>query len=125
SAAAYHGHMGGEFRYVNPPRIVWGAHAIERLTGILDDLGVRRPFIVSTRSVMSNPHLMQRLIKAAGRELAGVSSPIGQHAPQQDLDQAIACARQAAPDGVVSFGGGSPIDAAKIVTLELGNMPHV
>src|SRR5581483_4992159 len=117
--------MTGVFHYVNPPTIYWGARSLDKLAGELDKLGVRRPFVVTTRSVAGNDHLMKRLAGAAGRELAGVSNPIGQHAPQADLDEAIACARQAGPDGIVSFGGGSPIDSAKIVALELGVLPHV
>jgi 3-oxoacid CoA-transferase len=69
--------------------------------------------------------LLSHLKTAAGRELAGEPSLIGQHAPERDVEAAVEAARLAGADGVVSFGGGSPIDSAKIVALELGAAPHV
>src|SRR5207249_6409993 len=50
---------------------------------------------------------------------------IAQHAPIDQVERAIKDAREAGVDGVVSFGGGSPIDAAKMVALRLGGLPHV
>ena len=47
---------------------------------------------------------------------------IGQHAPQADIDEAVRLIGDRA-DWVVSFGGGSPIDAAKIIAMRLDS-PH-
>jgi alcohol dehydrogenase class IV len=117
--------MTGVFHYVNPATIYWGNRSLERLAEDLDKRNVRRPYLVSTKSLLANDHVMARFCKAAGRQLAGMAKPISQHAPQADLDAAIESARQPQPDGIVSLGGGSPIDAAKIVALELGELPHV
>jgi len=117
--------MTGVFHYVNPATVYWGQRSLERLGQDLDTRGIRRPYLVSTRSLLANRHVMARFCKALGRDLAGTAEPIGQHAPQSDLEAATASARQAQPDGIVSLGGGSPIDSAKIVALELGGLPHV
>jgi 3-oxoacid CoA-transferase len=117
--------MTGVFQYVNPGTIYWGNRSLERLAEHLDKRNVRRPFLISTKSLLGNQHVLARFCKALGRELAGTANPIGQHAPQADLDAAIEAARRAQPDGIVSLGGGSPIDSAKIVAFELGELPHV
>jgi alcohol dehydrogenase class IV len=117
--------MSGAFHYQQPPTIYWGPGSISNLSAELDRLEVHRPFLISTRSVAGNEKLMGRLRKVLGRELAGQHSSIGQHAPEGDVQAAIAAVQRAAPDGIVSFGGGSPIDTAKIVALEGGEVPHV
>ncbi|HLQ32229.1 MAG TPA: iron-containing alcohol dehydrogenase [Chloroflexota bacterium] len=117
--------MGGVFRYVNPPTICWGPRSLERLAEELDRLGVRKPFVVTTRSVAASQSVMTRLVKAAGRDFVGEPAVIGQHAPEKQVECAIEAARAAQPDGVLSIGGGSPIDAAKMVAFELGGTPHV
>jgi len=117
----------GVFHYVNPPTIHWGGHSIEHLGEELDRLGVRRPFLVTTRSVAANEHIMKRLRTAAGRELASEPALIAQHAPGKDVSQASASAQVARADGIISLGGGSPIDAGKMVALNPGQraLPHV
>ncbi|HEX6511260.1 MAG TPA: iron-containing alcohol dehydrogenase [Chloroflexota bacterium] len=116
--------MGGVFHYSNPATIHWGAGSLSLLGEELEQRGVRRPFLVTTRSLAGNQHVMRHLLAAAGRELAGTALT-GQHAPQADVESAVSAARDADVDAVVSLGGGSPIDAAKIVALELGAAPHV
>src|SRR5437762_5359836 len=54
-----------------------------------------------------------------------MTATIAQHAPIAQVEQAIKDASDAGIDGVVSFGGGSPIDSAKIVALRVGGLPHV
>ena len=117
--------MGGTFRYENPAVIHWGEDALPRLAEALDQLDVRQPFLVTTRSLATNQSLMVRLRAAGGRDFAGAPAVVGQHAPERDVKAAVDAASALKPDGVVSLGGGSPIDAAKIVAFELGAIPHV
>jgi alcohol dehydrogenase class IV len=103
------------FRYANPPLIHWGVGSVQSLAGELERLGVKRVALVTTKSLLGadlplEPH---------------VTATIAQHAPVAQIEEAIKDARAAGVDGVVSFGGGSPIDAAKIVALRLGGHPHV
>ena len=103
------------FRYANPPVIHWGAGYVQTLAGELERLGAKHIALITTRSLLGTalplePHL---------------TAPIAQHAPIGQVEGAIKDAREAGVDGVVSFGGGSPIDAAKIVALRLGGLPHV
>ena len=110
----------GNFSYANPPRIHWGAGCLaERLEQELADRGSRRVFVVSTRSVATHPALGGVLDEHLGSRRVGQVATIGQHAPASAVAQAVRAAREAVPDLVISFGGGSPIDAAKAITFAL------
>ena len=116
-----------EFKYANPPVIFWGPKSVDRLASELDRLGSRLPVLVTTRS----------LVEAAKR-LPFTNAPpatvvIGQHAPAQQVESAYHAALEANADGVVSFGGGSPIDGGKMLAVRLADqrsmhdraVPHV
>jgi maleylacetate reductase len=110
----------GTFAYANPAVIHWGPGCLtERLDGELERLGVRRAFLVTTRSVAANPALADALRRRLGERLVGTYAAIGQHAPARSVAEAAAAARVAEPDVLLSFGGGSPIDAAKAVAFIL------
>ena len=98
------------FQYANPPRIVWGAGSVKELP----ELAPGRVALVTTRSLFDASLPLEPAVKVT----------VGQHAPIAQVDEATEKARAARVEGVVSFGGGSPIDAAKIVALKLG-VPHV
>jgi maleylacetate reductase len=103
------------FRYANPPLIHWGAGSVQALAGELERLGVKRVALVTTKSLLGATLPLE----------PQVTMTIAQHAPVAQIEEAIKDARAAGIEGVVSFGGGSPIDAAKIVALRLGGLPHV
>lgn len=107
------------FRYSNPPVIYWGAGSVRELAAELKRFGVKRFALITTRSLLDASLPVQ----------PAVISTVSQHAPMAQVDEAIANAREASVDGVVSFGGGSPIDAAKILALKLGSaeraLPHI
>lgn len=111
----------GSFRYANPPVIHWGPGCLaERLDAELRRLGAQRVFVVTTRSVARHPDLLPALVERLGARCAGQYSAIGQHAPARSVAEAVEAARSSSPDVLISFGGGSPIDATKAVAFALG-----
>ena len=110
----------GSFTYANPPRIHWGAGClVDRLEQELTERKAQRVFVVSTRSVANHPELGGRLIGLLGTRCVGQFASIGQHAPAAAVAEATRAAAAANPDLLVSFGGGSPIDATKAVVFSL------
>ena len=110
----------GAFLWANPDVVVWGAGcAEERLDGELRRLGAGRVFLVTTRSVAAHPDLAEALRARLGQRLVGEYAGIGEHAPARMVAEAVAAARAAEPDCLLSFGGGSPVDAAKSVAYAL------
>jgi maleylacetate reductase len=103
------------FNYANPPVIHWGPGSARSLAGELERFGVKRVGLITTKSLLGTALPFEPVMTAT----------IAQHAPIGQVEQAIKDAREAGVDGLVSFGGGSPIDAAKIVALRLGGLPHI
>jgi maleylacetate reductase len=107
--------------------IYWGRGSLAHLTSELNRLGSRWPAVVTTRSLVDSVSRLQLATRAP------VTAVIGQHAPIEEVEAAIHAADEADADGVVSFGGGSPIDAAKMLSVRLGEkrktlrgkLPHV
>lgn len=111
----------GSFTYANPAVIHWGPGCVaERLDGELDRLDIGRVFLITTRSVERNPALAGAVAARLGARCVGQYGGIGQHAPARAVAEAVEAARQARPDALLSFGGGSPIDATKVVAFALG-----
>lgn len=110
----------GTFVYANPRTIHWGPGSLARcLAQELDERRAQRAFVITTRSVAGNPELGSMLAQLLGPRAVGQFSGISQHAPAASVAAATRAAAQARPDLLISFGGGSPIDAAKAVAFAL------
>jgi len=107
------------FEY-NPvaPRIVWGQGSAFRLEEELDRLNAPRVFIVCGRSVGASASF-KSLRKRLGTRCVGVFAEVVPHTPRDNLAAAIAAARSANPDCIVTLGGGSVHDEGKLVALAL------
>lgn len=97
----------------------FGANCITRLREELDRIGSERPFVVTGHTIAKSTTLVDKIEQAAGRKVAGVFGEVRQHTPEGDITSAVARARSAHADSIISLGGGSPIDATKIVVKEL------
>ena len=110
----------GSFAYANPRTIHWGPGTLpQRLEQELQERRCERAFVITTRSVEANPALGGRLKTLLGSRVAGEFVSIAQHAPASAVAAATRAAAAAKPDVLISFGGGSPIDAAKAVAFAL------
>jgi len=123
----------GSFNYANPRAIHWGAGSLAQLAPELDRLQVTRVAIVTTRSLVTEGNLLGRVRGALGGAEAKTTEVVGQHAPMSEVEEAIAHTTEIGVDGIVSFGGGSAIDAGKMIAVRLADrhglayrgLPHV
>ena len=99
-----------------PTRIVHGAGAISRLGDVVRELGVTRPLVVTDKGVVA-----AGLADAAVRHLDDPALFDDVHAnPDIELvGRAAAVYRHEGCDGLVAVGGGSSIDTAKSVGVEV------
>jgi len=114
--------VNGVFSYSNPRVIHWGAGSVAHLESELARLSISRIALVTTRSLLTS------LDRIPVNQVTRIA--ITQHAPLSQIDAGVEAASSARIDGIVSFGGGSAIDAAKIISVRLANaggraLPHL
>jgi maleylacetate reductase len=129
----YDGAMAGVFSYSNPRAIHWGPGSLALLAPELKRLQSKKIALVTTRSLLAEGKLIARVRGALGEAESPATEVISQHAPLTEIEAAVEHASEAGVDGLVSFGGGSAIDAAKVVAVKLADrrglayrgLPHV
>ena len=114
--------MTNVFRYANPSTIYWGSGSIAQLAPELQRLEAPRVAVVTTRSLLGS---LDRL----GVEPAA-TVVVGQHAPMTQIREGAEDIGLAGARAIVSFGGGSAVDAAKIISIRLAGedgraLPHI
>jgi alcohol dehydrogenase class IV len=100
-----------EHRSLGPSTFVSGVSALERLEPALTS--ATSVLVVTTTSVATNPRVFDRVRAALRTKPTRVVSDIRAHVPVEALDALVATPF----DAVVSVGGGSPIDAAKLAVV--------
>ena len=99
-----------------PTRIVHGAGAIARLGDLIAELGVERPFLVTDKGVVA-AGLAE--IALAHLEDAVVFDDVRPNPDIELVGRARAAYVEAGCDGLVALGGGSSMDTAKSVGVEV------
>jgi alcohol dehydrogenase class IV len=104
---------------INLKHLYYGSGCVEQhLLGTLPGPS-SKVFIVTGTSLATKTPLVRQLEEKLGRYYAGTISGIGQHGPVADVERAIEMVLSRPDvDTIVSLGGGSPIDTAKVISLQ-------
>jgi len=105
-----------------PTRIRFGSGVIKELPPFLAAHGVKRLFVVSDEGLAAAGVLKDAVapLRAAGIDFDAFTA-VPTNPALDCVEAALTAARSLSPDAVVSVGGGSPIDVAKVVALLLTN----
>ncbi|CAF0822978.1 unnamed protein product [Adineta ricciae] len=96
-------------------RVEYGLGSLSKLADVLRDLSISKAFIITGTSLATKTDVIEQVKAAAGCPITAVFSSMKQHAPIHDINNAIEQLKQTGSDGILAVGGGSPIDAAKLV----------
>jgi alcohol dehydrogenase class IV len=109
----------GNWNY--PTQMRFGAGRIGELAEACRGLGMTRPLLVTDPGLAALPMVTEAIAanEAAGLP-TGLFSEIKPNPVGQNVDDGIAAYRGGGHDGVIAFGGGSGLDAAKAVALMAG-----
>ncbi len=113
--------LSGAYRFPQMESVVFGKPFAEALAQDVDRLDARAVFILASGTLARETDLVERLRQMLGNRFAGLCAKIGAHTPRTDVVAAANMAREAGADLIVTIGGGSVTDAAKMVGLCLGN----
>jgi len=108
----------GVTRFTLLESVIYGAGSIKSLGTELERRDVKSAIIVTGAS-LGRSKLLEVVKRAAGAQLAGVFTGVTQHVPSKTVDALVEEARRVNADAFVSFGGGSPIDCAKVAAMRL------
>jgi maleylacetate reductase len=108
-----------EFRAME--RVLSGQPMAEALPREVERLGAERVFLLVSRTLNHETDAVAQVREALGRRLAGQYEGMPPHTPRDAVIAATAGAREADADLLVSIGGGSLTDAAKMVQLCLAH----
>lgn len=114
-----------EYKFPLLEKVIFGAGSLAQVPKEIDRLGKERAFILTGKTLATKTDLVRNLETLLEDRWVGTYSGCQQHVPSHTVDEAVARAREARADLLISFGGGSPIDAAKLVALQLlGDRPQ-
>lgn len=101
-----------------PTRVVFGAGAVANLSDEAKRLGIQRPLVVTDAGVVGAgvAARVASTLSAAGLE-TGVFSDVLGNPTEANIEEGAAAYRQHRADSVIALGGGSPLDAGKLIAL--------
>jgi maleylacetate reductase len=111
----------GIHRYPPMERVIYGIPLAEALAQEVDRLDARAVYVMASGTLNRETDVIDTVRRVLGNRLAGVCAKIGSHTPRVDVVAATNEARAAKADLILTVGGGSVTDAAKMVGLCLGN----
>jgi maleylacetate reductase len=111
----------GTHRYPPMDRVIYGVPLAEALAEEINRLDARAVYVMASGTLNRKTDVVDTIRRVLGNRLAGVCAKIASHTPRIDVVAAANEARAANADLIVTIGGGSVTDAAKMVGLCLGN----
>src|ERR1700733_1030047 len=111
----------GIHRYPPMDRVIYGIPLDQALADEVGRLEARAVYVMASGTLNRETDVIDNVRHVLGNRLAGVCAKIGAHTPRIDVVAAANEARAVNADLVLTVGGGSVTDAAKMVGLCLGN----
>lgn len=103
-----------------PTRIVFGVGAIHQLGQEISRYGIRRPLLVTDHG-LAKAGLVDRVTHSASGIQFALFDSVSPNPTEENVLQGIECYQQEGCDGIVALGGGSPLDAAKVIRLGISH----
>jgi maleylacetate reductase len=107
----------GSYQYPPMDSVIYGKPAADALREEAERLGARRVFLIVSRTLNTQTDEIEKIRVGLGDRYAQTFDGVPQHTTREAVVQIAALAKQAGADLVVAIGGGSVVDAAKIVLM--------
>ena len=105
------------YRFAFPTRIVFGPGALAELKSLATEWALKRPLIVTDKGVV-RAGLASRVVEVLGTSVEPVVFDGVEPNPTEDnVETGAVCYRENRCDGVIALGGGSSLDAGKVIAL--------
>jgi alcohol dehydrogenase class IV len=112
-------HLHGNWNY--PTAIRFGAGRIRELSVACRELGMRQPLLVTDEGLRDLPMVAAAVASCHDAGLGcAVFGDVQGNPVAENVSAGVAAYRKGGHDGVIAFGGGSALDAAKAIALMVG-----
>jgi alcohol dehydrogenase class IV len=108
----------GEFNFTRLERVIFGPGKVAALSNELDRRGLKRALVVTGKTLGGSP-LLDKVTSALGSRCMTVFKGAQQHVPLKTVRELVNEIQRTNADCLVSFGGGSPIDTAKVAAASI------
>jgi maleylacetate reductase len=98
-------------------RVIFGRPAAQALSDEVERLKKQRVFLMVSHTLNSQTSEIEKIRSALGKRFAGLFDEIPQHTSRQGAVAAAEAATKAEADLIVAVGGGSVVDACKIMLI--------
>jgi maleylacetate reductase len=109
--------IAGSYQYPTMESVIYGKPAGEALREEAERLDARRIYLIVSRTLNTQTDEIDKIRKALGNRYAETFDGIPQHTTREVVVRIARQAKEAEADLVVAIGGGSVVDAAKIVLM--------
>lgn len=109
--------MAGRFEILPMDCVLFGPGSINNLTAECERLGMDRVLVVLSPSLAKTTDIETTLSNLLGDRVVQTFRGSQAHVPDYVLLEAVKGAREVGINGIVSVGGGSPTDLAKVINL--------
>ena len=105
-------------RFSFPTTICFGPGAVKELPGCLDELGINRPLLV-TDAGLRKTNVVGKVTAVLDQASVpfSLSADVHPNPLVEDVEKLLEVYQADRCDGVIGLGGGSPLDAAKVVPV--------
>ncbi|MET4176949.1 MULTISPECIES: iron-containing alcohol dehydrogenase [unclassified Bradyrhizobium] len=107
----------GSHQYPTMESVIYGKPAAEALREEAERLGAKRVYLIASRTLNTTTDEIENIRTALGERHAATFDGVPQHTTRDVVTQIARQAKDAQADLVVAIGGGSVVDAAKIVLM--------
>jgi len=109
----------GLYNFISQDRVIWGTPAGEAVLEEAKRRNAKRLFIIASKTLNRKTSVVSDIKHVLGSNLVGTFDECQEHAPRETIIAAASAVRAANPDLIVSIGGGTVIDTAKVVLVAL------
>ena len=107
----------GSYQFPTMESVIYGKPAAEALREEAERLGAKRVYLIVSRTLNTSTDEIEKIRSALGDHHAETFDGVPQHTTRDVVTQIARQAKDAKADLVVAIGGGSVVDAAKIVLM--------
>ena len=111
----------GSYAYLPLERVIFGRPTADAVLDETLRIGAWRVFVVASKSLARNTPVVRSIADALGGRYVGLFDGCVQHSPRASVIAAAQAVRAAAPDLILTVGGGTAIDTVKVLQICLAH----